>query len=197
MLVGITGYAQHGKSTVAKYLAHEYGFELFAFADPLRQFLLAQNPWIVDVAHPLFNFTAIRLKDLVDAVGWDEAKKIPEVRRLMQATGTEAGRQIIGDSVWIDLTIGKASGARNGAIQDVRFPNESDAVHAAGGVRWRIERPNFDNGVDKNHPSEAFIASLPVDIVLINDGTVKDLCDKVDYLVSGAAQENFKNEVRL
>jgi dephospho-CoA kinase len=45
MIVGISGYARSGKDEAAKALV-EMGFERRAFADKLREFLLALNPMV-------------------------------------------------------------------------------------------------------------------------------------------------------
>jgi len=43
MIIGLSGYAQSGKDTVANYLS-EYGFTRLAFADPIRKLLYQMNP---------------------------------------------------------------------------------------------------------------------------------------------------------
>lgn len=41
LLIGLTGPARTGKSTTAHHLVLEHGFECYAFADPLRDALMA------------------------------------------------------------------------------------------------------------------------------------------------------------
>ena len=44
VVIGLSGYASSGKDTVAQFLIEEHGFEKIAFADPIRNMLLAMNP---------------------------------------------------------------------------------------------------------------------------------------------------------
>jgi hypothetical protein len=57
---------------------------------------------------------------------------------------------------------------QEGVITDVRFPNEEAWVHRMGGIVVRMNRTNadgseYDNGVDKSHPSEAHVPNLRAD----------------------------------
>ena len=45
MIVGITGYAQHGKDSIGS-LFEGIGFHKMAFADGLREMLYTLNPWV-------------------------------------------------------------------------------------------------------------------------------------------------------
>ena len=65
MIIGLTGYAQSGKDTVAKILVENYGFTRIAFADKIREFLYETNPMYDSiVGEPLF------VKAKVDRDGW-------------------------------------------------------------------------------------------------------------------------------
>jgi hypothetical protein len=169
-IIGITGYAQHGKDSLAAGLGL-VGYERLGFADAMKAMAVDINPWIpgadVDQGH-LFQFDpddgGIRLDTLVIRAGWEEAKTVPEVRRLLQRLGTQA-RNHIGADVWVQALERRwlESGWTNIVIPDVRFPNEAAWVHKNGGVMVRINRPDFDNGVGTDHPSEANVPNLPVD----------------------------------
>ena len=74
-------------------------------------------------------------------------------------------------------------------IPDCRFPNEIDYLRSNTNHRvyhFRVERPNFDNGLSeeqKNHPSETSLDGVEPDINIINDGTIDDLKNKLFDLV--------------
>lgn len=167
MLVGITGRAQHGKDTVAQVLVQYFGFVRVGFADALKELAYATNPYIPGIA---------TLQTVVDEMGWEEAKRYPEVRRFLQVLGTKA-RDILGSDVWIDAAERKMIAAAPNPVvfSDVRFPNEADFIHRWHGVLLRVTRPGFDNGVDPLHPSELFVPDLPAAADIINDGTVEEL----------------------
>jgi hypothetical protein len=154
-IIGITGYAQHGKDSLAAGLGL-VGYERMAFADELKAMALDINP--------IVGYDEYHLADLLEDVGWEDAKRWPEVRRFLQELGTRA-REHIGPDVWVRALERKwlATGVTNMVIPDVRFPNEADWVHRHGGYMVRIHRPDFDNGVGTDHPSEANVPALPVD----------------------------------
>lgn len=166
MLVALCGHAQHGKDTVASALPN---FKRVAFADPVKQIALALNPIIT---------MDLNLSGVLESCGnsWDEAKKVPEVRRILQRIGTECIREIIGDNIWIDLAVKKIKEIKGDVVvTDLRFPNEAAAIRKLGGYIWRVSRPNFDNGVDRGHPSEKLVAEIDFDYFINNNNTIEEL----------------------
>jgi hypothetical protein len=88
----------------------------------------------------------------------------------MQTLGTEWGRNLIADDLWVKSAIRRAGDLRT-VITDVRFPNEMEAVVAAGGVCFGITA-DWITPVEGEHESEALIddliASLPAGQKIIN-----------------------------
>ena len=58
-------------------------------------------------------------------------------------------------------------------IVDVRTEPEVDAIHAQGGVIWRVERPGV--APVREHVSESGTATIRSDCVILNDGTLDEL----------------------
>jgi hypothetical protein len=168
MLVGLSGYAQSGKDSVGAILVKEYGFTRYAFADALKEIVYRLNPLVENAG----GGPAIRMQDVVDGYGWEVAKKSPEVRRLLQVMGTEAGRQVLGDNIWVDTVLNKV-GDDNVVITDCRFPNEAQAVQARSGVVIRVERPGV--AAVNAHASETALDSWLYDATIFNTGTLEDL----------------------
>ena len=176
-LVGLIGRARSGKDTAAAALVEERGFTRLAFADPLREIALALDPFVGSPALPgdLAPFRGVRLSTAIDALGWERAKDtIPEVRRLLQRLGTEGGRAVLGENVWVDAAFAKVT-ATDGPVvfTDVRFPNEADAIREAGGLLLRVVRPGV--APVAAHASETALDGYEVDADVWNDGTVADL----------------------
>lgn len=174
-LVGITGLKRSGKDTVGSFLEAR-GFYRAAFASPMKVIAKAVDP-IMDCD----GTNTIRLADLF-SLGHteDEIKaQYPEYRRFLQRLGTEAFRSF-DENFWINWCFNNLPDA-DSCITDVRFPNEAERIKTEGGVVWRVERPGVEN--TDLHPSEAFIQSLPVDVVIHNDGTLEDLQAAVDSLL--------------
>lgn len=169
MRIGVTGYAQHGKDTVASVLVSEYGFKRLAFADALKELALKVDPI---VRNPYLPAAEARLSWTVAKFGWEEAKSLEEVRRLLQELGTGA-REILGDDIWTRIIARKMRSTYDPVvISDVRFPNEAEMIHWHGGEIWRViritpEGASYDNGIGIDHPSEAQIADIDFDKILV------------------------------
>lgn len=160
-LVGLVGYAGSGKDAAAEALV-AVGWTRVAFADPVRQMALAIDPLI-----PCHVSRSGHLSAFVAAVGWTEAKRHPEVRRLLQRIGTEAVRDLLGQDVWVTLARRKIAAAGTSVVvTDVRFPNEAALIRSHGGALLRVTRPGVSavNG----HVSDQSVDAIQVDATLLN-----------------------------
>lgn len=172
MIIGLMGYAQSGKDTTADILVADYGFTRIAFADALRDMLYALNPYIEDED---------RLADIVDEFGWEQAKvNHGEIRELLQRLGTEAGRTILGENIWVDAALMKtdAEPLADYVFTDCRFPSEAIAVKASDGRLWRIIRDGY--GPVNGHASETALDDRRADVTIYNNWTLDDLRQAVD-----------------
>jgi hypothetical protein len=109
--------------------------------------------------------------------------KPPHVRTWLQEEGTERGRDVFGQDVWVRALlarmrkISESSDVRNFVVTDVRFVNEVRGIRAAGGIVLRVDAPrrNANNGMtaeQRLHPSETDLDQLAVtdyDGVIRND----------------------------
>jgi len=174
--IGLIGHASCGKDTVAARLAH-HGFERVAFADPVRSILMHMNPLITS--------DGLRLRDAVDAYGFDAAKRrFPVVRELLQGLG-EGVRASLGESVWVDRAMRRLDtlSDRPVVVSDVRYRNEANALRSRGFTLVVVQRPGV--GPANGHPSETNIPVELADAVLLNDGNLSELHARVDALVCG------------
>ena len=179
MIIGLSGYARAGKDTVALHLAAK-GFEMRAFADPMREALLRINPQLE--VGGLF----MDLRNAVEAYGWDVVKeKAPAFRGLIQRFGTEVGREMFGSEVWVNLALKDLPGRV--VFSDVRFPNEAEAILARGGQVWRVTRPGVE--ATNGHPSESAMDGFDFDFELLNT-SFEDLFRQVDERLSPRVRES-------
>jgi hypothetical protein len=179
LIIGLSGWAQSGKDSVAAILQQKFLFAKCAFADLLRQSILALNP-IVSVE---FNGRVWRVKDCLDAYGYEGTKKnFPEYRYLLQAMGTEVGRTLFHYDFWVDKTIEKIheSPFEKWVIADVRFPNEAEAIQRENGKVIRIDRPGVTAVND--HISEHALDDFDFDLRINNAGSLADLEKEVIFL---------------
>lgn len=174
-LFGIHGKARSGKDTVVKYLTDNYGFIRNAFADPLKR-----------AAQQMFMLT--------DAQTWDENLKeevIPywgmSPREIFQKIGTEGGREVFGDDVWLKrwyFHYNQFKDLTHYAVPDVRFPNEADYIRSLGGNMWHVLRDGAGLSNERAaHASEAGLVPDAKDIIIRNNGTLEDLYAQVDEVM--------------
>lgn len=165
MIIGLTGYAQSGKDTVANILVEKYGYQRIAFADPIRALLYETNPMLKD---------GYRVQGLVDVYGWDKVKvDYPEARRLLQDLGLGA-RKHFGEMFWVQQALKDVDASGNYVITDVRFPNEAAAIRLNEGAQiWRVKRLGVT--AVNAHVSESAMDGEKVDQIFVNSGTINDL----------------------
>lgn len=175
-LIGLIGKKRSGKDTAARFLVQDHGFVRYAFADPLKAAALHVDPWIY--SHGDY----YRLSEVIAARGENRAKELAEVRRVWQDLGV-AMREHVDPDVWLNATMRKVLAEdRPVVLTDVRFPNEADAIEAAGGLLVRVVRASAPT--DDAHVSETALDGRECGATLVNDGTVEALRAAVRALVA-------------
>jgi dephospho-CoA kinase len=187
LLLGFNGPPACGKDTAADHLVAEHGFTRIAFADPIRLAALGLDPFVGP---------GVRLSEIVGAYGWEQTKRDwPEVRRILQALGTEAGRHIHGPHVWISHAFDKIDSLPPDlpvVITDVRFGNEAAALRRCHGTLIHLRRSGTTSDhVVMAHPSETESAAITADISIPNNGTLDDLHRRLDRLVYRLSKRSF------
>ncbi|MCX4687305.1 hypothetical protein OG401_23885 [Kitasatospora purpeofusca] len=174
---GIMGLAGSGKDTLGSWLVREHGFGRVAFADPLKNALLIADPYIATDSrhgykHPAGNWA--RVSDIVGEFGWERAKSQREVRRLLQNYGQSVRGMDPGFWVRAGVKVARAVDASGKpvVVTDVRYPNEADALRAAGLRLVWIDRPGIAR---MKHESENQLGPEDADHVLYNDSTTEAL----------------------
>jgi hypothetical protein len=196
MIVGVIGFAGSGKGTVSDILVNKYGFHKFAFADVLKDTVSVMFDW---PRHLLEGDTdeSRKFRETIDDF-WDERLfdtlgKSVTPRYILQLMGTEAGRDVFGEDIWVSTLERRIRGIENVVISDVRFPNEIDFIKRKDGIVTRVVRgPDpvwFDTALNHNrgvaydmhsrypevHVSEwAWIGTM-FDYVLGNNGSKTEL----------------------
>jgi hypothetical protein len=175
MIIGLTGKAGSGKTTVANILVRKHGF----------------------VRRPF----AYALKSMIASLGFDRAvldgpaagKEVPlelfngrTLREAMQTIGTEWGRAQFGDDFWVNVwRKGQETIPGPVVADDVRFANEAAAIRALGGRVWRLERKGAGASIGAGHASEQLFGIEPDEIVHNDYEWVSDLEREIDELLVG------------
>lgn len=189
MIIGLSGYAGVGKDEVAKVLVR-LGYVRLAFADALKEIAYRADPVVaLEVDPETGDVEVVCMDRAVDALGWDEAKKVGDTRGFLQRLGV-AAREVFGEEVWVrvvenqllDLDVALGGGEVNAVITDVRFPNELDMIKDFGGFHVRVIREGVTAVND--HISEHALDEAPFDALIDNSGPLTDLPSKVLAMVN-------------
>jgi hypothetical protein len=155
MIIGLTGFKQSGKSTVADVLVRN-GFIKYPFAKPGKNMLRAIG--------------------LTDAQLDGDQKEVPcallagkTPRYAMQTLMTEWARNMMDDDFWVRIWEREVRSRMPARIvcDDVRFENEARCVHKLGGALWRIVRPSVS--AQGAHESERYAAQLACDVEIVEE----------------------------
>lgn len=164
-LIGLFGVAGSGKSTAAAVLWTE-GYISVSFAQPIKDMINSLN--------------------LFDESHWDDRdlkeKVIEDLgcspRHLAVTLGTEWGRKMIREDIWILLAKRRISRLLEQGykvvVEDGRFQNEAEAIEELGGYTVKIERKGHSSTADANHSSESGIKSLHCQGRIVNEGTLAE-----------------------
>lgn len=164
-VVAFYGYAGSGKSSCARVL-QEDGYRHVPFADALKSMLL-----VLGLTH--------------DQV-WGDQKETPydllcgkTPRHAMQTLGTEWGRDLIGEDLWINAWKRSVEDYQHVVVDDLRFPNEYELLRRMDAHIVRVVRRSVIPIV--GHVSEAHVESMRPDFTIQNDGTLEELEHTVRY----------------
>ena len=175
-LIGVCGKAGAGKDTVGKYLVSNYGYQSYAFASGMRRAVEA----MFDI--PLSTLEDRKKKE--EVVPWIGLSP----RRLMQLLGTEYGRNLVHEDIWIRHMIRRwellPDNCAGMVITDVRFDNEASAVTQLGGTLVEIVRET-DAPVLPAHASEAGVHKRFNRTTIRNEGPKEFLYDMLDSWMDG------------
>jgi hypothetical protein len=190
MIIGLAGAKRAGKNETARIIAEEFGdqYEVkeWSFAAKLKQSAVAALGMDADdpikMADQLKESGSIVILTHDEHIGYEISG-----REYLQWYGTEAHRDIFGDSFWIDQLLDEIpwrmklnTGSldkyyeRLDLITDCRFSNEAQAIKESDGYIVRVRRPEVE-GTGDTHASETPLPDELIDAEIWNDGSLKDL----------------------
>lgn len=217
ILIGLGGVAESGKDTTFELieqwcLTHGYSAVREAFADRLKisaAHALGVFDNEVDFCNDLKeDRSRIDIRMVTPGEGPNTLVHNLKGREFLQYYGTEAHREVFGTDFWIDAVLPLGSETPNGpfawwnnfrydlgksggvadfcVITDVRFLNEAERIKDLGGQVWRLER---NTGASDEHVSEQELPGNMIDIVIDNNGTMKELWHGVEILMKALTRE--------
>jgi len=208
MIIGFVGFIGSGKDTAADYLVNFHGFRRDSFANTLKDAVAAVFGWDRVLLEGRTN-EARTWREEVDS-WWAERLNMPNLtpRWVLQYWGTDVLRNQFHDDIWIASIENKLRKTKDHiVISDVRFPNEIQAIHNAGGLVVRVQRgPNpewYNDALNMNqgptnmswaiskqriselkiHASETSWVGDKIDHVILNDSTIDELFNQLEQLI--------------
>lgn len=208
-IVGINGFKRSGKGETAAALSrlHEGVVYEVGFADKLKILGAKILGYDLSPRESIAVMDDFKLRgslkavwDLPDGKGTREFEAVTG-REFLQNLGNEA-RNVLGDTLWIDMVLPdprRAAARAMGdtvspeeilraqvelmypdvdvlAITDLRYENEAQRIKDLGGVVWEVIRPGLESD---GHASEQPLPRGLVDWQIINDGDLDLLEDRV------------------
>ncbi|GAA4391786.1 hypothetical protein [Hymenobacter koreensis] len=201
-LIGISGKRGAGKSAVADILQYKCGYHhpdvhILNFADPLKAVCATledpEAPY-----EPLLSY--------YEQEGKAKPSGLLGLTRgeLLQSVG-----QALRDkhpTIWVDVTMKAARALLSGiddqqlvVVADIRYPNEADAIKAAGGILIRVVgdpmNQRGDGTRDDTHPSETALDDYPgFNVVLYNTGDKAELTELVQKSLAAINERLSRNK---
>jgi len=139
MIVGIVGFAGSGKGAVSDILIRDYQFKRVSFADSVKDLVATMFSWPRELLEgdtkESREFREIKDEWWSNKFGYDVTP-----RYMLQLMGTEAGRSVFHNDIWIHVAAKRCENIDNVVLPDTRFPNEIDFIRNAGGFVIRVVR---------------------------------------------------------
>lgn len=195
MIIGLVGFKNSGKDTVARIISEQYEYKIESFAKPVK-----------DITSILFNWDRKLLEgDTEESRNWREKSdwywsklmnRSFSPREALQMIGTECMRNVVHNDIWVFALMHRCH-LKNVIVTDVRFKNEIDAIRNNGGRIIQIQRgelPEWFSDLKKIkkdndrkeymekfgiHQSEWDWVGSNIDHIITNDSDLDDLKNSV------------------
>ena len=139
MIIGVIGFIGSGKGTVADILVEKHGFVKLSFADAVKDATAAIFGWQRSLLEGDTDESR-SFRETKDEWWSNKFGRDFSPRLALQLMGTEAGRDVFHNDVWVYALERKMEMYKNVVIADVRFPNEIEWMRSKGGFAVRVCR---------------------------------------------------------
>lgn len=176
MLIGLYGYPEAGKGVVAGYLARRYGFARVNVGDGMKAML--------EGLYRMSGLDAVQIERRL----FGDLKETPDPllngktpRYALQTIGCE-WRDLISPTLFSDRWADRVRTEENAVADGMRYPEELPSFRGLRGALVRVDRPGHRR-VGSDHKADRQLMLDPPDAILLNDGNIPQLLDRVDRLL--------------
>ncbi len=173
-LIGIHGKPRSGKDTIADHLRDKYKLLRYGPSVPVKRVAAV----MFDVPEAVFSDD--KLKDTIDPF-WNIT-----YRQMAQKVGKECSRDLFGEDFWLRHVERALQTMDHPGIvlADLRYANEASWVRQQGGLVLFVKRDQRGFVSNEGHPAEQGLSDDLADVIVSNNGTIEELYEKVDLIVS-------------
>ena len=181
-IIGLCGRAFSGKTALANFLVEKYGYERVYVAQALKELcsdlchmsIDEMNARKNEEIHFVLNDTDMHLISERTSIPFEVIKEelakigftLKSTRQAFQFIGTELIRKY--NPNWhIEMMLSTMKPDKKYVVDDVRFPNEVEALNYHGSVLIFVIRPQLD--IVSHHRSEESIKWSEFDHIIINN----------------------------
>lgn len=139
MIIGIVGFAGSGKGAVSDILVRDHHFTKVSFADAVKDAVST----IFDWPRELLEGDTKESREFRETKDEWWSKRFGyhvTPRNMLQLMGTEAGRSVFHNDIWVHVAAKRCENVANVVLPDTRFSNEIDFIRNAGGFVIRVVR---------------------------------------------------------
>jgi len=202
MLIGIVGFIGSGKGTVGDILERK-GYIKDSFAKPLKDAVSCMFGWPRELLEGDTEVSR-NWREEPDHYWSEKFGRQFTPREALQLMGTEAGRNVFHQDLWVISLLNRAKG-KDVVVTDVRFKNEIDYIQKNNGYVVRIIRgaePEWYNTAleintlhhsqytqkhyalqDEVHRSEWDWIGSKFDYTILNNGSIQDLGNAIEAML--------------
>jgi hypothetical protein len=194
-IIALGGHKSSGKSEVRRILTKSYGYKHYSFAETLK-----------NMVRLLYTDMGINLATIEEYIN-GHLKETPLVgygkttRQVMQTLGTEWGRKMFSEDVWLNIMDTKLMSARDALIvvDDVRFMNELSLLRGRATECLTVWVDKPDTVLKDYHASEVSLAPSDFSMTLHNELDRNYLDTVVEALALGKEHyslvKNIKDDI--
>ena len=214
MKIAFTGKLQSGKTTAAEYLKRRFGYQIFKFAQGVRDIsdIIMEGSNNNYITSNILDYAKLKTEhyDDVLAIVADIRGRLKDAdrRTILQEVGTNGFRKNLHDSFWVELMarnpkfIRSIEDGYNVTIDDLRFVNEADFCKELGMYVIKVqvepevqiqrikEKRKMDSKEDSvNHDSEKEVDEIKYDFFLDGNGTLENFYQQIEELIPQLKEE--------